>query len=457
MAVPKHDRATPVDLTAGRGQADKDVRRAKQTFDVAIIGGGPAGSTAGRLLAQWGYSVVILNRPPGKAPSLAECLPPSISKVFAFLGIQKEIDRAGFYRTTGNTVWWGKAKRRVEKYDGGLGYQVLRSDFDRLLLQLAVDAGAVVPDIHMVRDLKLGKLAVEWPDRKRTRIAARFVLDCSGRTGVVAHRFRSKQSGSHTVGLCGVWQLKGGWPKTDATHTLVETYRNGWAWSVPLSPEIRYVTVMVDAGGKNLETTYRAELAKTRVFAKLTARATLETGPWGCDASLYTSCTFAGPGFLLVGDAASFIDPLSSFGVKKAMVSAWVAAVVTNTFLQRPEMCKAALDFYNEREREIYSSYLRESSAYFGQPETSEEDAVAMRAAFEKLKKQSSIRLRRAKGIVQGMQFYRNVSLPTLADLAESFRQVPDLFEAYNRTCPPVSLPDFLGALSFLLARGILL
>ncbi len=320
-----------------------------QRSDVAVIGGGPAGSTAGRLLARLGYSVAIFNRPPGKTPSLAECLPPSINRVFAFLGIEKEMARAGFYRTTGNTVWWGSSKKRVEKYDG-LGYQVLRRDFDRLLLKLAVDAGAEVRE-EAVRDVR--------------KISARMILDCSGRTGVLARRFRVKQPGSHTVGLCGVWRRDGGWPRIDATHTLVETYSGGWAWSVPLSREIRYVTVMVDRGGKNLATTYRAELSKTRAFAKLFAGAFLETGPWGCDASLYTSRTFAGPGFLLVGDAGSFIDPISSFGVKKAMVSALLAAEVTSACLKRPKMRRMALDSYNERERRVYTEYLKRTTAYF--------------------------------------------------------------------------------------------
>jgi flavin-dependent dehydrogenase len=74
-------------------------------FDAVIIGGGPAGSTAARLLAQWGQSVTILTAAFGSQPSFAECLPPSTRKLFVFLGVQDAIDRARFFRTTGNTVW----------------------------------------------------------------------------------------------------------------------------------------------------------------------------------------------------------------------------------------------------------------------------------------------------------------------------------------------------------------
>ncbi|HEY1342763.1 MAG TPA: FAD-dependent monooxygenase, partial [Bryobacteraceae bacterium] len=66
--------------------------------DALIVGGGPAGATAARLLAQWGYVVAIETRPPTR-PALAECLPPSAGKLFRFLGIDADVERAGFYRT----------------------------------------------------------------------------------------------------------------------------------------------------------------------------------------------------------------------------------------------------------------------------------------------------------------------------------------------------------------------
>ena len=69
------------------------------------------------------------------------------------------------------------------------------------------------------------------------------------------------------------------------------------------------------------------------------------SAPWTCDASVYDAPRPGERGVLLVGDAASFIEPLSSAGVKKALLSAWRAAVVTNTCLAKPEMADAAVDF----------------------------------------------------------------------------------------------------------------
>src|SRR5260370_8115394 len=108
--------------------------------DALVIGAGPAGSTAARLLAQWGHQVTVLTAPPAHR-ALAECLPPSTKKVFQFLGIQDAVSAAGLFETSGNTVWWGARGKRVEPYPAGSGYQVDPTAFDRLLLALPHSAG----------------------------------------------------------------------------------------------------------------------------------------------------------------------------------------------------------------------------------------------------------------------------------------------------------------------------
>ena len=247
--------------------------------DVAIVGGGPAGAAAGRLLAAWGHSVLLLTKSDAAAPSLAESLPPSCRKVFEAVGVREAIESARFLAASGNTVCWGGGPPRVATFGGGrVGHQVLRRDFDRLLLAEARRVGAVVRTGVTVRHVEIpgevppatvagpghpgGTVTVTGRDERGRAVsaAARTVLDCSGRAGVVARRHRTRvQAGATTLALVGVWRRDDPWPRLerrpvdgggeragDDAHTVVEAYADGWAWSVPVSSRRRYVTVMVD-------------------------------------------------------------------------------------------------------------------------------------------------------------------------------------------------------------------
>ena len=414
-------------------------------LDVTVIGGGPAGAAAARLLADRGHSVQVLAKPADDARTLAESLPPSCRKLFDLIGVTADVEAAGFLRSTGNTVWWGEQGPRAVRFaGGGAGWQVRRSDLDRLLLGSAARAGAAVQTDSVVRQVGLAppsrpagaaESSLRYLAGGETRsLAARFVLDCSGRAGVVARRgFRRHAAGRTTLALTAVWSRRGGWGLDDESHTLVESYGDGWAWSVPVTTEQRYFTLMVDPRVTRLERggplapCYHAELAKTAALGPLTAGATLDAGPWGCDASVYDAKAYTAPGMLLVGDAGSFIDPLSSYGVKKALASGWLAAVAVHTALTEPALAGVALDLFDEREREMHAALERQSAEFFaeaagrhdhpfwtdraeaGMPEAaplapSEPAVDALRrdpgvlAAFETLRRAPSLRLRRATG-----------------------------------------------------------
>src|SRR5436190_9572144 len=112
-------------------------------IDVLVIGAGPAGAAASRLLAAWGHSVVVVDRGSSDAGRLAESIPPSANKILRTIGAIDAIQAAGFIPWRGNTVWWADEPARVETFpNDDPGYQVLRSDFDRVLKYLFVEAGA---------------------------------------------------------------------------------------------------------------------------------------------------------------------------------------------------------------------------------------------------------------------------------------------------------------------------
>ncbi|HEV3062825.1 MAG TPA: FAD-dependent monooxygenase, partial [Vicinamibacterales bacterium] len=227
-----------------------------------IIGGGPAGAVVGRLLAAWGHRVVVLEQdaatPSPGGHGLAESIPPSTRKLLAQVGVLDEVEAEGFYQSSGNTVWWGSDECRVERFREGRaqGLQVFRPDFDRVLLACATAAGADVRRGARARAVHLdGNVAeVEYEHAgRRSTLATRFVLDCSGRSSVLARRFRVP--GLRTCALVGTWhtgrtgrkgQAGGGWGLPDDTHTVVEAYDRGWAWSVPVSATTRHAGVMID-------------------------------------------------------------------------------------------------------------------------------------------------------------------------------------------------------------------
>jgi hypothetical protein len=408
--------------------------------------------------------------------------------LFDAVGVTPAIERAAFVRSTGNTVWWGSDEPRLELFPAGArGWQ---AD----LHQLADVMRAELPgDVVQVPSTPAGGSIVD---------AGVFVLDCTGRAGAIAKNrgVREYHDGPRTVALVGEWQTGASWAVPDDTHTVIESYRDGWMWSVPVAPGVRHVSAMVDPQRSDLtrggapRDVYLGEIGKTRQFKRLLADASLAGGPWGWDATPYRSREYAGDNWLLVGDAASFIDPLSSAGVKKALASAWLAAVVAHTCVRTPSMRPHALSFFAAREREIERTHAAAARLFLSQaagghhdpfwadrtadaaPDPDDQDGA--RAAFERLKESKAFRMRPSPAITvadrpfidghqirlgphvvtgghdAGTRYLHNVDMPALIEIVPVVSEVPDLFAAYVARHGRVDLHDFLLALSSAVARG---
>lgn len=458
-----------------------------------MLGGGPAGASAARLLSAWGHRVRLVSRVGDDRP-LAVSLPPSCGKLFDVIGVADVVAKAGFIRATGNTVWWG-GEARVEPFAGGaLGWQVDVRALEAVLLAEAARAGATIERRTLAerRGGSSDPLAPSDPP-------ASFVIDCTGRSGVLARTrdLRRYHDGPRTVALVGEWRAAAAFEVPDDTHTLLESYTDGWMWSVPTAPGVRHVSAMVDpqrselARGGLPRDVYLAEIAKTRAFRPLLAGASLAAGPWGWDASTYGAHAYAGDGWLLAGDAGSFIDPLSSAGVKKALASGWLAAVTVHTCLVTPGMRAHALEFYDAREREMERHHAEAARTFLAAAARGHErpfwearaadplvggKAEPVRQAFDRLKQAPAVRLRAAWAVAPrpvvagnriemaahlvpapdapGVRYLDGINVVTLVELAPAASQVPDLFDAYVRREGPASLPDFLKALASAVAQG---
>jgi len=484
--------------------------------DVVVIGGGPAGATAAQLLASWGRSVTIIHRPAKSHLTLAESLPASTRKLLKFLGQLDRIDAVGFHPNTGNRAEWAGASRDTMSADAG--YHVPRETFDQVLRDGAQAAGARIIEarIQRVTGDDPVRLRGVTAGGGRIDLSARYALDCTGRTGIVARRgLRRDHTVYRTLAIVAEWASEN-WPADDRTSTTIESFRDGWAWSVPLSASLRQCTVMIEkgpsqAGPSDLSEKYERELAKTGTMAARLAKARQLTAPWTCDASIYDATRAADGRVLLVGDAASFIEPLSSAGVKKALLSAWRAAVVVNTCLDNSAMAEPAIDLFVRRERAVYSDCLRRSAAFFAEasraygtpfwqvraeaapaavPETdldtdeTSDDTLrhdaAVSEAFERLRANGAVRVRPSSSIeftsvptIEGrhvvmreavvvpgqaapLHYAAGIDLARLTRIVSNGADVPAIIAAYQEAVGRVPMAGVLTGLSLLIARRAL-
>jgi flavin-dependent dehydrogenase len=492
--------------------------------DVFIVGGGPAGAAAARLLASWGFSVLLAHRPAATPHlSLAESLPPSTRKLLEFIGFAAAVDSAAFHPNFGNISRW--AERRHSNTTDASGYHVPRARFDAVLRRAAVAAGARIIEAVVRRVDIATPSRVEYvgADGATHTVAARFVLDCSGRAGVVARRgWRRTEAAYRTMAIAAEWESSE-WTANEQAHTIVESYGDGWAWSVPVSPTRRQFTVMIDqrrgrrgcgerrdfspaSGISTPSDTYARELAKTIELSARLRHARQTSRPWICDASVYDAVRAADPGVLLVGDAASFIEPLSSAGVKKALTSAWRAAVVVNTCLSRPDMSGASLAYFSEREHAIYTDCRRRSASFFREAAVAHADPfwsaradglsreaeapieneqtlasdAAVRAAFDTLRSAPRVRLRPATTVrveavatIEGrevvmrdavvlprghrpLRYAAGVDLPALVGLTAECDDMSSLISVYRSRIGPIPVEQLLTGVSLLVAERAL-
>jgi hypothetical protein len=274
---------------------------------------------------------------------------------------------------------------------------------------------------------------------------------------------------------------------------------------VPLAPELRQCTIMLDPSGHashgaGLQAIYdRGLRAMTFLGRRLTAARQISP-PWSCDASVYDCERASDDGVLLVGDAASFVETLSSAGVRKALTSAWRAAVVVNTCLAHPDRRSAALAYHDEREREISAAcrhqaaiFFCEAATHFGtafwrerHAATASADAAdtsdgALADAYRRLRASDRARLRVSPqvqfepaaaiegreivlsdgillpGAAAPLRFAANIDLPALVRIVERHPDVPATIAAYQSHRRGAAPADVLRGLSMLLARRALI
>jgi flavin-dependent dehydrogenase len=348
-------------------------------YDVAIIGGGPAGSTAATLLAQARRRVIVFEREKFPRFHIGESLLPFSMKTFTRLGLHEKFLRAGFIKKFGGEFFSACSNEGTKFYfkDGyrsqtDHSYQVTRADFDKVLLDHAAESGAEVHEGTGVKSVEFANEDVDLTIANGKSIRARYVIDASGRNSVLGTKFNIKKTYEHLKKLSifahydGVWRPEG----IDATLTVLIRGIDRWFWIIPLTAERTSIGVVLDSETfRNSRQTPEAFLEQALleqpvIMQRMRDARRVSQVHVAADFS-YRSTQLYGDRWLLAGDAAGFLDPIFSSGVFLAVFSGELAADALHEVLDQPRKARRLFPRYGKRVNRAMDVYLRFVNAWY--------------------------------------------------------------------------------------------
>jgi len=357
--------------------------------DVIVIGGGPAGSTAAGFLAQAGARVLLLEKEHFPRYHIGESLLSATLPILDALGVTPAVEAAGFIRKPGGTFVWGNQAEPWSFYfredPGGrpYAYHVVRSEFDHLLLRHAAALGVDVREGQRVSEVCRdgGARITAVDDSGATLVAqAAWVIDASGQQAVLGRRDGLREFNAFFKNLAVFAYYEGAHRLDGATagNILSAAFSDGWFWFIPLHDGTTSVGAVVDArryageAGNGATELYQRLITMCAPIAARLGDARLASPVRVIRDYSYCSTRFFGPGYLLAGDAACFIDPVFSTGVHLACLSGYLAAQAVGSILQGAP-ADVAQQQYDARYRAAFERYL--NFLYFFYDHHSEPDS----------------------------------------------------------------------------------
>ncbi|RYG20666.1 NAD(P)/FAD-dependent oxidoreductase [bacterium] len=326
--------------------------------DVAIIGGGPAGSTTGSFLRKYGndLSVLILERDAFPRDHVGESQLPAISRILDEIGCWDKVEAANFPIKVGATYKWGRTEElwdfdfypldlfhnepRPGRYEGqrkSLAFQVDRAIYDKILLDHARELGCEVRETtRVVRILRQGDRVEGLELDTGEVIQARFYVDGSGHAGILRRAMNVSVEHPTNLQNIAIWEYwrNAEWAEeigVGATRVQVISVRNGWIWFIPLGPDRTSVGLIVPAAyykavGKRPAELYEQALQEDARLAGLMRNAMPEgnlqtTKDWS-----FLAGRHSGENWFLEGESSGFADPILAAGLTITHASAREAA-----------------------------------------------------------------------------------------------------------------------------------
>ena len=289
--------------------------------DLVIVGGGPAGAAAAIAARSYALRVVVLERDVAPRIRPGEAAHPGIEPLLKRLGVMDAVRTAHFLRYEGHWVAWGGEPLRFvpfgqDERSAWKGFQLWRPDFDAILLNGASRAGTMIVrpcgELHpIVRGNR-----VDGVETKAGTWRCAFVIDASGRQRWLARalNLQTERHGPSQVAWFGY--AEGPCPFVDQRNPMIASDAGGWTWMARVRPSLYQWVRLPLQGARPPNDWSPVEFSGLRPMQQRR----------GIDVSWTIANPTAGPGYFLTGDAASVVDPLSSHGILKAVMSGMKAA-----------------------------------------------------------------------------------------------------------------------------------
>ncbi|MBV8146952.1 MAG: tryptophan 7-halogenase [Gammaproteobacteria bacterium] len=339
--------------------------------DVAVIGGGPAGSTAAALLARRGHRVMLLEKAHHPRFHIGESLLPMNLPLFERLGVLDKVRALGVLKPGADFEADNERGYNTFAFRRALGdspphaFQVWRADFDRMLFEHARGCGALALEGHEVVQCEQAgprdtRLEVRTDAGETYRVDARYVVDASGRDTFLSARRKLRRRNRLHQSAAIFGHFRGAAPRAgeDAGNISIYRFEHGWMWMIPLPEGVMSVGAVCrpdylkQRRGPTLDfllaTLQRNPGLWRRIeHAELIGNKVHVTGNYS-----YDSKRLGGPGWMLIGDAFAFVDPVFSSGVYLAMTGAEQAATAVDAVLREPAIEKQLLRRLERRYRQ---------------------------------------------------------------------------------------------------------
>lgn len=332
--------------------------------DVLVVGGGPAGSTISTLLAEEGWNVHVLEKDPYPRFHIGESLLPQSLPMLKRLGVLPDVEKIGIIKYGAEMVshrygrsqmfYFAKAFDESQPY----AFEVKRSEFDAILLKNAIAKGVMVHEgVKAQRvEFRPGQSSlVHTEDRgghPRTW-EANFIVDASGRDTFLSSQLVGKRRSQqhNSAGIFGHFEGVGRLPGKDEGNITVGWLDHGWCWLIPFKDGTMSVGVVcypdyIKSRTVPLDQFLLDTLQQSPPIAKRMQQAKPLSPTYAAANFSYRRQTMSGEGYLMIGDAFAFIDPVFSSGVHLALNSGVLGAGVVDAYLrQSPDYAPRLREF----------------------------------------------------------------------------------------------------------------